>query len=38
MLAAVTLDDVNRAAASVLDPSRACVVVAGPRAGATQPE
>ncbi len=30
LLGAVTLDDVNRAAASVLDPSRASVVVAGP--------
>jgi zinc protease len=38
MLAAVTLDEVNRAAASVLDPSRASVVVAGPRAGATPSE
>jgi zinc protease len=30
LLEAVTRDDVNRAAASVLDPSRACVAVAGP--------
>ena len=30
LLASVTLEDVNRAAASVLDPSRACAVVAGP--------
>lgn len=32
LLDAATLDDVNRAAASVLDPSHACVVVAGPPA------
>jgi zinc protease len=31
LLEAVTREDVNRAAASVLDPSRACVVVAGPQ-------
>jgi zinc protease len=30
LLDAVTLDDVNRAAASVLDPSHGCAVVAGP--------
>ena len=30
LLQAVTLDDVNAAAASVLDPARACVAVAGP--------
>jgi predicted Zn-dependent peptidase len=30
LLEAVTRDDVNRAAASALDPSRACVAVAGP--------
>jgi zinc protease len=30
LLEAVTLEDVNDAAASVLDPSRACVSVAGP--------
>jgi zinc protease len=30
LLRAVTLDDVNAAAASVLDPSRACVAIAGP--------
>jgi zinc protease len=30
LLEAVTLDDVNAAAASVLDPSRACVATAGP--------
>lgn len=30
LLEAVTLDEVNRAAARVLDPARACVVVAGP--------
>lgn len=30
LLEGVTLDDVNGAAASVLDPSRACVAVAGP--------
>lgn len=30
LLQAVTLDDVKAAAASVLDPSRACVAVAGP--------
>lgn len=30
LLDAVTLDDVNRAARTVLDPSRACVTVAGP--------
>jgi zinc protease len=34
LLEAVTLDDVNRAAASVLDPSRACVAVAGPEPAA----
>jgi zinc protease len=32
LLSAVTLDDVRAAAASVLDPSRACVAVAGPPA------
>ena len=31
LLSAVTRDDVNGAAASILDPSRACVVVAGPQ-------
>jgi len=31
LLEAVTHEDVNRAAASVLNPSRACVAVAGPR-------
>jgi len=31
LLEAVTLDGVNSAAASVLDPARACVAVAGPR-------
>lgn len=30
LLHAVTLDEVNAAAASVLDPSRACIAVAGP--------
>lgn len=30
LLGAVTLDEVNAAAASVLDPARACAVVAGP--------
>jgi zinc protease len=30
LLQAVTLDDVNAAAASVLDPARACVAIAGP--------
>lgn len=30
LLRAVTLDDVNVAAASVLDPARACVAIAGP--------
>jgi zinc protease len=30
LLRAVTLDDVNAAAASVLDPARACAAVAGP--------
>jgi zinc protease len=32
LLEAVTLEDVNRAAASVLDPSRACLAIAGPPA------
>jgi zinc protease len=31
LLRAVTIDSVNAAAASVLDPARACVAVAGPR-------
>jgi zinc protease len=31
LLRAVTLEDVNAAAAAVLDPARACAVVAGPR-------
>ena len=31
LLEAVSLEDVNSAAASVLDPARACVAVAGPR-------
>jgi predicted Zn-dependent peptidase len=31
LLRAVTIDTVNAAAASVLDPARACVAVAGPR-------
>jgi zinc protease len=31
LLRAVTLDEVNAAAAAVLDPARACAVVAGPR-------
>ena len=35
LLQAVTLDDVNAAAASVLDPARACVAVAGPPVGRT---
>jgi predicted Zn-dependent peptidase len=30
LLQAVTLDEVNAAAASVLDPGRACIAVAGP--------
>jgi len=30
LLGAVTLDDVNAAAAAVLDPVRACSAVAGP--------
>lgn len=34
LLQAVTLEDVRAAAASVLDPSRACVAVAGPPAAA----
>jgi zinc protease len=34
LLRAVTLDDVNAAARSVLDPQRACVAVAGPTARA----
>ena len=36
LLEAVALDDVNRAAASVLDPGRACVAVAGPRLSADE--
>ena len=32
LLNAVTIEEVNAAAASVLDPSRACAVVAGPAA------
>jgi predicted Zn-dependent peptidase len=31
LLRAVTLEEVNAAAAAVLDPARACAVVAGPR-------
>jgi zinc protease len=34
LLEAVTRDEVNRAAASVLDPSRACIAVAGPQSPA----
>ena len=34
LLQAVTLDDVNAAAASVLDPARACVATAGPPSAA----
>ena len=34
LLEAVTLDDVNAAAASVLDPARACVATAGPPSAA----
>jgi zinc protease len=33
LLRAVTIDEVNAAAAAVLDPSRACAAVAGPPAG-----
>ena len=36
LLEAVTLDDVNAAAASVLDPSRACVAIAGPASAPVQ--
>ncbi|HEY2153438.1 MAG TPA: hypothetical protein VGH34_21705, partial [Vicinamibacterales bacterium] len=36
LLSAVTLDDVNRAARTALDPGRATVVIAGPYAD-TQP-
>ena len=32
LLGAVTLDEVNAAAAAVLDPARACAAVAGPPA------
>ena len=37
MLQAVTLDEVNAAAASVLHPARACVAVAGPASARTEP-
>ena len=37
LLEAVTLEDVNAAAAAVLDPARACVAVAGPAFAPVQP-